>query len=102
MKAPLIFCLMLIPALVSSQQPHQTAIVDKKVICGEFDKLIEKISEYREEPVWIGADQSSDTRYTLMINEKTGSWTILQYTHDVGCILGAGEKHQTVGLFNKT
>jgi hypothetical protein len=64
----------------------------KPVICDDIKKVIESLNQnFEEKPVWLAKDQSDDTRYSLFVNQKTGSWTLIQFTSTVACILGVGE-----------
>lgn len=103
MKLLLVFCLMLLPALVISQQSQTSVIIDKKVICDEFDKMIEVLvkKEYNEQILWIGSDKNSDSKYAIMANQKTGTWTVIQYNKEAACIIGAGEHFRILDISEK-
>jgi len=86
MKA-LLAGVLLLPALAVAQQDY--AIVEKQVICGETKKVLEYLYEtYNERPIWMGI--GSDSRYSLLVDPKTGNWTLIQFNQDVVCIVGAG------------
>jgi len=70
--------------------------INKKVQCGVTKEVLAALisEEYREAPYWMGEDNTSS--YILMVNEKTKSWTLLQYTDDTACILGTGVNHRRV------
>ena len=77
-------------------------VVNKKVICDLPDTMFEHlvIDGYRERPSWFGIDSKS--KYILLSNDKTGTWTFIQYTQDIACILGAGEAHRPFIMGPKT
>lgn len=52
--------------------------------------MIEFLSgnDFKEVPSWAGKDENS--RYVIMLNEKTKSWTIVQFNDQVACVLGSG------------
>ncbi len=65
---------------------------DKPVICGKFSVIIEVLmgDKFREVPVWLGADAQDGSSYSLFINDKTKTWTFVQYRSDTACVLGTG------------
>lgn len=76
--------------------------VEKPVVCDDVKSLIEFVSgaAYREIPFWVGKDSSS--RYVMMVNEKTKTWTLIQFNDEIGCIIGTGEGHTRVLTGTKT
>ncbi len=65
----------------------------KPVICDQTKKLIEALTiTFNEKPIWTAKDAQDGTRYSLFVNEKNGSWTLLQMTPEYACILGVGEE----------
>lgn len=70
--------------------------VRKTVICGPLEVLMKGLadSEVKERPVWIGEDESGKTSYSLFYNEKTKAFTLIQFTTNIGCILGIGYKSE--------
>ena len=83
----LLLGVLLLPALASAQ----LVTVDKPVECGKTDILLPglMLSEYKEKPIWVG--KSEETAYSLFVNEKTKSWTLVQFNEKVACVLGTGE-----------
>jgi len=79
----------------------QTVInVDKSILCSDLKTVIENISgNYVEVPFWNGKDSVS--KYILMVNEKTKSWTFIQYNDKSACILGTGDQSNLI-KFGKT
>lgn len=85
----LLGCLLL-PA-VSSAQP---VAIDTKILCNETKIVLAEIakSEYRELPLWVGeTSRQSKTKTAIVANEKTRTWTLIQYNEDVTCIIAIGE-----------
>jgi hypothetical protein len=83
---------LLLPALAYAQP----VTVEKPVICDTLKTVIETLTGtgYREQPFWAGNDETS--RYILLVNEKTKSWTIVQFNNKIACVLGTGENHRQV------
>lgn len=86
-----IIALLLIPFACMAQIK-----VPKEVFCDETKKIVNALlsSEYKESPQWLGQDETS--KYVLFANEKTGSWTIIQFNEQIACILGVGDGHKLV------
>jgi hypothetical protein len=83
--------LCLLPAF-SLSQPSQNSVfkLQKEVVCMSLDVLIRAITEeYKENPIFIAVDESKRSKYVLTIGPQK-SWTMIQYTEDVGCIIGHG------------
>lgn len=80
--------LLLLPA-VSLAQP---VTVERSVICNRTDLVLAEIakSEYKEHPVWIG-EAGKTVKVAVVVNEKTKTWTIIQYNESIACLLTAGE-----------
>ena len=69
--------------------------INKAVPCGDTKLVLKSlISEYGENPFWMGEDTTSG--YVLLVNEKSKTWTILQYNDETACILGTGVNHRRV------
>jgi hypothetical protein len=87
-----IFGVLLLPALAYAQP----VTVEKPVICDNLKTVIETLTGtgYREQPFWSGNDETS--RYILLVNERTKSWTILQFNKNIACVLGTGDNHRQV------
>jgi hypothetical protein len=78
---------LLLPALVVAQP----VTVEKPVICEKTELVIESLQkgEYKENPSWIGYDDKS--KYALFVNEKTRTWTMIQFNENIACLIGTGE-----------
>jgi len=78
------------------QQPQEIITANKEVTCVDTATLMNALekSEFKEIPYWMGTD--SDSYWGLVVNEKTGTWTMIQFTQDLGCIIGSGKNHKLV------
>lgn len=75
--------------LTSSIANAQSFQSNKPVICDNVQKIIQALGDnYEEKPIWAGTGEG--TRFSLFINQNTGSWTIIQFTTEFACILGVG------------
>lgn len=89
----LILSVLLLPVIGFSE----VVTVEKPVVCDKRDVVFNTliIGDYKEVPVWVGKDARSN--YTLFVNETTKTWTFLQFTEKVACILGSGELSRNLG-----
>ena len=89
---------LLLPALAVAQP----VTVEKPVICEKTEKVIDSLQkgQYKENPSWIGYDDKS--KYALFVNEKTRTWTMIQFNENIACIIGVGEGSKLVFSGPKT
>lgn len=86
---------LLLPALAVAQQDY--VIVEKKVVCGETKEMLKELFvQYKEVPVWTGDEPESNSRYSLLINENTGGWTLIQFNESAACVIGGGTNSKEV------
>ena len=97
----LLTLLVLIPLLTSAQSSGPTTL-EKTVICDKTQNVLDVImnGRFHEKPVWGGEDDTS--RYGLLVNRETGTWTIIQFNKETACILGTGEGSRSTTLGKKT
>jgi hypothetical protein len=74
----------------------------KTVVCGNLGEIMEKITgaDWREEPIWRGGPNEYQNMTTLFFNSETGSWTLIEYRNQTGCILGNGMSSQLTDRIN--
>jgi hypothetical protein len=71
---------------------------NKPVVCSDVKTVIENISSvYNESPYWIGAGNDS-SKYVLMVNSKTKTWTIIQFNDKIACVIGTGSRGNLINL----
>jgi hypothetical protein len=71
---------------------------DYPVVCDDTKKLIESLAtNFKEKLSWTGKHVDDKSIYSLWVNEKTGSWTLLKMNPEYACILGIGEESTTFG-----
>lgn len=70
---------------------------DYPTVCDSTQKLIESLTaNFKEKLSWTGKHVNDDSRYSLWVNEQTGSWTLLKMNPEVACILGVGDESKNV------
>lgn len=87
----LLAILAIIPLLTSAQSSSGPITLEKTVVCDKTQNVLDVIinGRYQENPMWGGVDDNS--RYSLLVNRETGTWTLIQFTKETACILGTGE-----------
>ena len=72
----------------------------KEVYCDNTDKLllILQNGEFEETPIWFGKGDGKAPNYSLLVNQKTKSWTMIQFNNELACVIGTGENFN---LLNK-
>jgi len=81
--------------LASSIANAQSFQSNKPVVCDNVQKVIKALGEnYEEKPIWMASGEN--TKFSLFVNQSTGSWTIIQFTSEVACILGVGNDSKLV------
>lgn len=84
---------LLLPAVAIAQP----VIVDRKILCNRTDLVFAELanSDFKEIPLWVGEGQQK-TKTVLVVNQKTRTWTLIQFNETVACLLAAGEDYQLV------
>ena len=82
--ASLLFC------TVANAQMFQT---NQTVMCGETKYVMSNLvmEDIKEQPVWVGEDNDNNTRTVIMLNPNTLTWSVVQFTLKVACVLSIGE-----------
>ena len=96
MKKFIAFLLMV--SVIAFALAQSTAVeINKKVVCDDTKTLLDTLlNEYKESPVWAGTDDKS--KYSLLINQETGTWTMIQFDKNTTCILGVGEQSRAISF----
>jgi hypothetical protein len=86
----LLALILVVPLLTSAQSSGPVAI-EKTVICDKTQNVLDVMmnGRFKETPIWGGEDENS--RYGLLVNRETGTWTIIQFNKDTACVLGTGD-----------
>jgi hypothetical protein len=70
---------------------HAQFRYDYPLLCDSTEKIIKSLGgNYKETLTWSGKHSSDNSIYSLWINEKEESWTLLKMTLETSCILGVG------------
>ena len=81
-----LFCLT--SSIADAQNAYQS---NKPVICDSLKNVTSVMKEqYGEEPIWVGDDLQDTSKYVMLANFQTKTWTFVQFTKDWACVLGTG------------
>lgn len=87
--------------LVLGLAAAQSVTMQKPVECADTEILFRGLigSNYKEKPIWMGIESGSTlSKYSLFVNEKTKSWTLIQFDEKIACVIGTGEN--STQIFN--
>ncbi len=89
-----VFLLVILPITAITAQ----TVTNKEVYCDDAKKVISSLvtGEYQEKLAWMGDSESGDSKFVLLMNTKTKTWTLIQMNQEVACVLGSGEKGTAV------
>ena len=74
---------------VSTAGYAQFVETQKPVICAKPEIVFKELAAtYNERIFWAG--KGEETTYLLWVNSKTNSWTLVQSTKALSCIIGTG------------
>lgn len=69
-------------------QPYQA---NKPVMCDTLENVTSTMKDkFGEEAVWFGDDVQDSSKYVMLANFQTKTWTFVQFTKDWACVLGVG------------
>jgi hypothetical protein len=78
--------------LISSVAHAQLSEYERKFTCGKTQFVISVLTKNAEEkPIWAGTDPQSGTQTMILQNNKTLTWTVVQYDQSMACVLQSGE-----------
>jgi hypothetical protein len=71
-------------------------VYTKKITCAPLAEVLEDLSDknVKELPFWIGISNDPEIRYSVMVNKRTDTWTIIQYNRGAACVISIGENNQ--------
>jgi hypothetical protein len=86
---------------ISSVVVAQPIVIQKPVTCTETKMLLQGLtsSDYKETPAWLGIEPGAEvSKYSVFVNQKTKTWTIIQFNDKIACVLGTGT--ESTQIFN--
>lgn len=94
----LLICALLTPMLAVASP----ATVNKPIVCDNVNTVMNALidGESKEVPVWSGTSKNST--FGLLINQQTGTWTLVEFDKNIACVLGIGEKSRALNFGKKS
>lgn len=81
---------------IANAQPKE---LQKPVLCDTLENVVTAVAKnFQEKPMWAGKD--AKTQYVITFNEKTKTWSFIQFDESMACILGTGEGGQLIFIPN--
>tara|TARA_R110000868_G_C10511908_1_gene732185 strand:+ start:233 stop:535 length:303 start_codon:yes stop_codon:yes gene_type:complete len=75
----------------------QIITLQKTMQCGDVGIIVNTLQQkFGEVPVWISQDDEKVTTYMLTENINAPSWTLLQMTTTIACVVGSGKSTNQV------
>ena len=96
-KYLLTFSLLFLPfSCLAAEPPGQ--LVRKPVVCFPLDEGLNYLKSEFGETVKrkLGKNEYYDTEFSILENEEKGTWTVLEYKDNVGCIIASGKGDKKV------
>jgi hypothetical protein len=94
MRKSAVAMILTLTSLVSSAQPNIYEN-NKPVVCSDVKTIIEGLSDqYNEQPFWNGIGE--DTKYILLVNPKTMTWSMVEYNNKIAFIIGTGKSSKQI------
>ena len=90
--------LFLVSAIIAcssyAEVPKKGIKVEKTVTCFPLKTLLDNLKKkYQEEPMIFGMSGTiDDVVMGVYINRDTGSYTVIEFDEDVGCIVSVGDR----------
>jgi hypothetical protein len=96
-----LFCLT--STIANAQSRSEFVEIPKPVLCGPINIILNNLTndDIGERPLWAGTDAFGESNYSIFVNEKKGTFTIIQFNQELGCIIGIGEKSQMLNFGKK-
>lgn len=81
-------------SLVAHAAPKTPKAVktEKSIVCFPIKTLLKDLNDkYGEEPMVVGVEGTmDDVAMALYINRETGSYTVIEFDNEAGCIISVG------------
>ena len=87
------FLILAVLFTVTLDAAAETRRLNKPVVCDNTEKVFRTmVEEFGETPQWRGSTPEQGTSTVLTVNAKTGAWTLIEYTSQMACVIGVGER----------
>ena len=70
----------------------------KPVLCMETKEMFDAIfEEYRETILMVFDQDSFPNKIVLTVNPATKTWSLVEYSTEIACLLGSGNNYKIMG-----
>jgi len=96
----LLTIMLLVPLLAQAEKKEDPTTFDKQVTCVPTEMLFKALgdNDFKELPIWSGKE--NETTWGIVANEQTGTWTLIQFTEKIACIIGTGTKNSIADRYS--
>jgi hypothetical protein len=93
MKKFILSLLLSVSTVVFSQQENA-----KPVLCMDAKEMFDAIfEEYRETILMVFDQDSFPNKIVLTVNPATKTWSLVEYSTKIACLLGSGDNYKIMG-----
>jgi hypothetical protein len=93
MKKFILSLLLSVSTVACSQQENA-----KPVLCMDTKEMFDAIFEKYNESILMVLDQDSfPNKIVLTVNHNTKTWSLVEYSTEIACLLGAGNNYKIMG-----
>jgi hypothetical protein len=72
--------------------------MSKPVLCMETKEMFDAIfEEYRETILMVFDQDSFPNKIVLTVNPATKTWSLVEYSTEIACLLGSGNNYKIMG-----
>ena len=83
---------------VSLASAQEIVELSKKVKCSGLDSVLNYFATtFKETQIWVGKT-TNNTYVTLLANNDTKSWTLIESSSVVACVLAVGQGKDSIGI----
>jgi hypothetical protein len=68
----------------------------KPIICGPTQAVLDELKQDKENPIFMGESMAGESGYIVFFNEKTKTFTVVQFNEKIMCILGVGKEGKLI------
>ena len=92
MKKIILLLLLAVSTIACSEERH------KPVICLDTKEMFDAIfEEYRETILMVFDQDSFPNKIVLTVNPATKTWSLVEYSTEIACLLGSGNNYKIMG-----
>lgn len=92
MKKIILLFLLALSSIASSKETN------KPVLCMDAKEMFDAIfEEYRETILMVFDQDSFPNKIVLTVNPATKTWSLVEYSTEIACLLGSGNNYKIMG-----